>query len=280
MKVYFLSTGFGKVPLGLFVQGCSWKRVRNPVLCTLIERDGELVLWDSGMGTRINEEMKPLLYRGNWFFDHFVMSMKFDPARDALVHQLHALGFDLSDVKHVIISHLHWDHAGGMRDLPQAHCIVSKREWDNAVSRKGLALVTGAYIKEQFEGAGLDIELVSTDPNRPYLNFPATYDVFGDGSMVLVDLPGHAPGLMGMFLNLPSGRRFLLSGDAFYFPESLEKKAPKSKLMRTLVSEGPEADETLERLYLLARDEPDLEIVSSHDHRIPGRYDLAPTFYE
>ncbi len=100
-----------------------------------------------------------------------------------------------------------------------------------------------------------------TDPDRPYLSFPASYDVFGDGTLVLVDVPGHAPGQLGMVVNLPSGRRFFLTGDSFYFPDSLERKAPKSRLMQALVKEGPESEETLERLWHLTKDEPDVEMV-------------------
>lgn len=280
MKIRFVSAGSARVSLGLFVKGAGRRKVRFPMLCALIEREDDLVLFDTGIGTRFETEMRPLVYRGNWFFSRFIMPTEFDPSRDALVRQLPALGFDPADVKHVIVSHLHWDHAGGMRDLPDATFTVNRREWEDAIARKGLALMSGGYIKDQFEGVGLDIDLIDTDPDRPYLGFPASHDVFGDGSMVLVDLPGHAPGQVGMVVNLPSGRRFFFTGDAFYFPESLETLAPKSKLMSMLVSEGPEAAESLQGIWQVARREPDVEIVSGHDHRIPGRYELAPVSYE
>lgn len=279
MKLSFISTGYGEVSLGLFVQGGGWSKVRFPFLCALIARDDGLLLFDTGIGTRIAEEFKPLLYRGNRFFSRAVMRTRFDPARDALVRQLPALGFDPADIRYAVLSHLHWDHAGGMRDLPGAHFIVNRREWEEAAALKGLALVAGAYIKEEFAGTGLDIELVSTYPDRPYLSFPASHDVFGDGALVLVDVPGHTPGQVGMVVNLPSGRRFLLAGDSFYFPESLERRAPKSRLMRALVKEGPEAQDTLDRLWRLSRDELDIEIVACHDHRIPGRFEPSPAFY-
>lgn len=277
MKLYFVSTGYGKVPLGLFVQGGGRKKVRFPMLCAVIERDEGLVLFDTGIGTRIAEDFRPLAHRGNWLFSKAVMRTEFDPARDALVNQMPALGLDPADVRYAVISHLHWDHAGGMRDFPRSRFIVNRREWDEATSRKGIA--AGAYIKGQFAGAGLDIQLISTDPEKPCLSFPASYDVFGDGSMLLVDVPGHAPGQLGMLVNLPSGRRFFLAGDSFYFPDSLERKAPKSRIMQALVKEGPESEETLDRLWRLVGDEPGLEMLPCHDYRIPGRYELAPVFY-
>lgn len=279
MKIYFLATGFGSVAKGLFVQGAGLKTVRFPILSVLIERDHDLVLFDTGIGTRIEEEMRPSIYWGNLFFHRWVMRTRFDPRRDALVHQLPRLGFHPSDVKHVILSHLHWDHAGGMRDFPQAHFIVGRKEWLFASQLEGKQLFKNAFIKEQFWAAGLDIELIDTDPCKPFKNFPASCDIFGDGSMVLVDLPGHTPGLMGLYLTLPSGRRFFFSADTFYFPESLEQRRPKSGIMRALVSEGPQAQTSITQVYALIYSDPGLEIVGSHDHRLPGRFDLAPHSY-
>ncbi|PKN53601.1 MAG: hypothetical protein CVU55_00305 [Deltaproteobacteria bacterium HGW-Deltaproteobacteria-13] len=279
MKIYFLSTGFGSVAKGLFVQGAGMKSVQFPVLSVLIERDNGLVLFDTGIGTRIEEEMRPPIYWGNLFFHRFVMRTRFNPRHDALIYQLQRLGFKPADVRNVIISHLHWDHAGGMRDFPHAHFFVSRREWEFVSNLRLGQLFKNAFIKQQFHEQGLEIELIETDQRKPFKNFSASYDLFGDGSMVLVDLPGHSPGLMGMCLTMPSGRRFFFSADTFYFPEGLEQRMPKSKLMQTLVSEGPEVKASIEQVYKLMRTEPDLEIVGSHDYRLPGRYDLAPKYY-
>jgi glyoxylase-like metal-dependent hydrolase (beta-lactamase superfamily II) len=279
MKIYFLATGFGNVAKGLFVQGAGMKSLQFPILSVLIERDNDLVLFDTGIGTRIEQEMRSPVYWGNLFFHRCVMRTRFDPRHDALIHQLPRLGFKPSDIKHVIISHLHWDHAGGMRDFPQAHFYVGRREWDFASGLSGGLLFKNAFIKEQFCGADLDIELVETNLRKPFKNFPASCDLFGDGSMVLVDLPGHSPGLMGMYLTLPSGRRFLFSSDTFYFPEGLERRLPKSALMQKMVSEGPGAAQSIGRVYTLMQSNSDIEIVGSHDYRLPGRYELAPVCY-
>jgi len=279
MKIYFLATGFGSVAKGLLVQGGGLKTVRFPILSVLIEREHDLVLFDTGIGTRIEEEMRPPVYWGNLFFHRCVMRTQFNSRRDALVHQLPRLGFKPTDVRNVIISHLHWDHAGGMRDFPHAHFFVGRREWDFATHLSKVALFKNAFIKEQFCGAGLDIERIETDSRKPFKNFPASYDLFGDGSMIMIDLPGHSPGLMGLYVTMPSGRRFLFSADSFYFPEGLEQKKSKSALMQSLVSESPEAAASLDRIHELMTSDPQLEIVGSHDYRLPGRYALAPTYY-
>jgi glyoxylase-like metal-dependent hydrolase (beta-lactamase superfamily II) len=277
MKLYLLSTAYGSVPKGLFVSGAPWKSVRFPILTFLIERNGDLVLFDTGLGERIHEEMMPLKYRQNWIFSKFIMKTKFNPAIDPVVQQLPKLGFDPKSVKHVILSHLHWDHAGGMLDFPNAEFIVGKKEWESAIAQDSHK---HAYIREQYERPELRKRLVSPVPGKAFLGFPASYDVFGDGSFILVDLPGHTDGLMGLIITMPSGRRFLLGGDSFYFPENLEEKRPKSKLMKKLVHEKDEADRTIEKLYNLMMREPSLEMIGCHDHRIPGRYKLAPDCYD
>ncbi|MBP7736116.1 MAG: MBL fold metallo-hydrolase [Spirochaetes bacterium] len=277
MKLYLLSTAYGSVPRGLFVSGAPWKSVRFPILGFLIERKGELVLFDTGLGERIHDEMKPMKYRQNWIFSKFIMKTKFDPASDPIARQLPGLGFDPQSVKHVILSHLHWDHAGGMLDFPHAEFIIGKREWESATAPDSHR---HAYIREQYDRPELRKRLVSADPGKPFLGFPASYDVFGDGNFTLVDLPGHTNGLMGLILTMPSGRKFLLGGDSFYFPENLENRAPKSKLMKKLVHEKDQADITIGKLHDLMTQEPSIEMIGCHDHRIPGRYNLAPQWYD
>ena len=69
-------------------------------------------------------------------------------------------------------------------------------------------------------------------------------------------------------------------GDSFFFPENLENRIPKSKLMKKLGREKEEAERTIGMLYDLMMQEPSIVIVACHDHRIPGRYELAPHYYE
>jgi len=278
MKVYFFATAFSSIPKGLFVKGQPWKRVRFPILNAVIEHNGDLILLDTGMGTRIEQELKGPKYKASAWFNRSVMKTVFDAGRDPLIYQLQAKGLDPAAVKYGILSHLHFDHAGGMRDFPNAKYFVNKKEWEAATA---VDSHKHAYVREQYDvNPKLDIDLFLTVPGKSYLGFPASLDLFGDGSFILVDLPGHSNGLTGVFVNLPSGRRFLFPGDSVYFPENLEGPAPKSWLMQKLVHEKPLAFETLKTLHNLAKVEPDLEIVSFHDHSLPGKYELAPVYYE
>ncbi|MCP4602540.1 MAG: MBL fold metallo-hydrolase [Proteobacteria bacterium] len=277
MQVYFLASGFAKVSKGLFAKGEGIKRVRFPMLATLIKKDDYLILFDTGNSTNFIGEMKPFRYRQNWLFIKTLMIPEYNDSCDPIVYQIKELGFSPEDVKYVIISHMHWDHAGGMKDFPNAKFFVSKKEWEAANAPDSHKHV---YIREQFDNLGLDVEPVTTDPGKPILEFPASLDILGDGSLILVDLPGHTTGSSGLLVTLPTGRRFLLIGDSAYFPEGYEKNKPISWMMQKAVSQGKEAFETLDKLHTVFKNHPEVEIVGSHDPRIPGRYNLAPTFYE
>ena len=127
---------------------------------------------------------------------------------------------------------------------------------------------------------GLKSTLSPPIPADPTCHFPPHMSIFGDGGLVIVDVPGHAVGQVGMVVNLSSRKRFFLTGDSFYFPDSLERRAPKSRIMQAVSKEEQESAETLEKLWRLTRDEADIELVSCHDYRIPGRFELAPVTYE
>ena len=87
------------------------------------------------------------------------------------------------------------------------------------------ALPTGTYYKPyDFEGG-------------PYLGFPRSHDVWGDGSVVIVPAPGHTPDSVVVFVNLPSGTRYALVGDLVWQMEGLEIPAEKPWPMRRLIGE-------------------------------------------
>jgi glyoxylase-like metal-dependent hydrolase (beta-lactamase superfamily II) len=124
--------------------------------------------------------------------------------------QLRARGVDPGDVRLVVITHLHWDHAASVKDFPAATYLVTDAEWRGA---HRAAHVLGGYNPGQFEPASdwRTITHVRTggDP------FASPLDLFGDGSVQLVSTPGHSPGHQSLLLRTSAGP-VLLTGDAVY----------------------------------------------------------------
>lgn len=152
--------------------------------------------------------------------DHILASDK--PANNSNIVSALAKG-DLSakDIDYVIFSHLHWDHIGSPTDLPNAQLVVGAG---------GLAFlakhgVNGTYERDLFPDHRT-IELAGTDnllsnaahplfsqPWKPTSTFENTLDIFGDGSLYVVDTPGHMPGHINLLCRLEAGRYVYLAGD-------------------------------------------------------------------
>jgi glyoxylase-like metal-dependent hydrolase (beta-lactamase superfamily II) len=123
----------------------------------------------------------------------------------SLPDQLAKLGIKPADIAIVGISHMHDDHTGQAADFPQAKLVIGKIDFEKT---------TGA--KDPFgpwRGTGKNVELVESDT-----------DVFGDGSVVAIHLPGHTPDHMGLLVNLKSGP-VMLSGDTYHSTIAREKRA-------------------------------------------------------
>jgi glyoxylase-like metal-dependent hydrolase (beta-lactamase superfamily II) len=109
------------------------------------------------------------------------------------------------------------------------------------------------------------------------LGFERTLDLFGDGSAVLVSMPGHTPGSTGLLLTLASGQRYLFVGDTVWNADAIAAEAPKSLLGRKLADS--DADRTLalvRQLRALSAAEPSLVIVPAHDARVHDRLGYFP----
>ncbi|WP_374021640.1 MBL fold metallo-hydrolase [Mycobacterium sp. HNNTM2301] len=155
-------------------------------------------------------------------------------------------------------THAHWDHVSGLLDLPDlpVHLHRTERDW---VDSGRVAPVGG--VRDSLRGRPVvDYEL----DGPPVLTFTRSHDLFGDGSVVLVDLPGHTPGSVGVLAH--TGHRWvLIAGDAAWHQLQIEKVRQKSSYPGVLVDEDrDEAFRTLQRLHLARHT---VTIIPTHDHQ-------------
>ena len=117
-----------------------------------------------------------------------------------LAAQLEAVGVKPAEIKYVAVSHTHPDHIGNVALFPQAMLLVQKAEYE-----------WPSPFGPRFK------------PEHPVTKLEGDHDVFGDGSVTMVNLPGHTPGHHGLLVRLASGP-VLLSGDTYHFAEQVANR--------------------------------------------------------
>ena len=149
-----------------------------------------------------------------------------------------AAQIDAHSVRWVVLSHLHTDHIGGLVDFRHADVLVSRTEWDRA---QGFGGQLRGYLPQHWP-QGLRPQLIDF-AGPPLGPFAASFDLLGDGSLVLLPTPGHTPGHLGLLAN----RRVLLGGDMAHAAEELRLTAPEISAwcrhegVRVLLAHDPEA---------------------------------------
>lgn len=164
-------------------------------------------------------------------------------------------------VDFVLLTHGHWDHASGLRELDRPRVVMGpgEAEFVRGIPKDKPPVAMADHLE------GARVEAVSFD-GPAYEEFPASRDWFGDGSVVLVPMPGHTPGSMGVFLNGVRGRRLLFIGDTGWSIDAVEGPSHKLGPMSDLTdSDRSRLSDSLWRLHHLHRRLPSVLIVPAHD---------------
>ncbi len=135
-----------------------------------------------------------------------------EAGRDA-ASQLRGKGLAPKDIRVVIMTHLHADHASAVSAFPEATFVVSAPEWRDATEKPS---ILKGYVKGHYDYA---FDFRTVDFDAPYIDsygpFGRAFDVFGDGTVRLVFTPGHTEGHCSVICRLPR-RDFVILADAAY----------------------------------------------------------------
>jgi N-acyl homoserine lactone hydrolase len=211
------------------------------------------LLFDAGFGRNVDEHIK----KANVFIRTLIKYTKGTPAAD----QLAAAHIDVQKLMGVVLTHSHWDHTSGLEDLRGVPVMVPQKELDFIRSGDVAAELTKSFGDLNYKVFGF--------PSGPYLGFEESYDVFGDGSVVLVAAGGHTPGSVIAFITLPSGKRYALVGDIVWQREGVEIPAERPWVARKIADKDEERVRTVVvRLHMLKERFPELVIVPAHESRV------------
>lgn len=251
----------------LTFSGGSWfKKAKMNHMAVLVEHPQGRFLFDTGLGREIDEQYEqdmPLWMRPMLSYEPAT------PARD----QLDKAGYP--PIKEVILSHVHWDHASGVPDFPEARIWVLPE--DKAYIDDG---PRGPVMPSQF--AHNDLKWYEYNlREQKWGEYKRSLDVYGDGSVILIGMPGHTPGSVGLYLKTGSGRKYLFSGDIVWNVDALQEASPKMLMARKTAD--ADADKTqlqINKLARLSKSMPDLTIVPAHDANVHNKLGYFPDWID
>jgi len=202
----------------------------------LIRHPRGIVLVDAAFGDTVNADLDAAPWWFRW---------QFNKARAArpLAALLQEAGVKPEEVSLVLLTHAHWDHAGGLAQLPNAR-VLTADDW--ILSREGA--VADLAMPHHFDKVRDRVERLRFD-GPAYDGFAASHDVFGDGSIVAVPTPGHTSGATSWFVNAAGGKRWLFIGDAAWVKEGFEEPVVKGRLASMFADH--DAQQTADSLGLL-----------------------------
>jgi glyoxylase-like metal-dependent hydrolase (beta-lactamase superfamily II) len=241
--------------------------------CLLLESSDGLVLVDTGFGLRDVANPKARL-------SSFFLAMLSPDFREEMTaaRQIEALGHKRADVRHIVLTHLDFDHAGGLDDFPLAQVHLLRRERDEA-ARQSTWLDRQRYRPQQWGSRGR-WQLHGLGGGETWFGFQGVCT--GQGlpqDVALVPLPGHTHGHAGVAVR--SGGRWLLqAGDAYFHHREMDAQhpgcTPGLRLYQTLMEKSRRQRlDNQARLRKLAHMHPEVQVSCSHDpqefERLTGR---------
>ncbi|WP_407360504.1 MBL fold metallo-hydrolase [Microbacterium sp. LBN7] len=179
---------------------------------------------------------------------------------DDIARQLADDGVDPASVTHVVLSHLHPDHIGGIRRFPGATFVITAGHRRSLAAPRLRAGILTGLLPDWFDDA---TRIVLHDADFPVRHVGGIAlrgaDLFGDGSYLVVDLPGHADGHIGALVD----GRVLLAGDAAWGRDLLGATAD----LRTIPRAVQHDHRAYRRTAALLEDASaaGIRIVCSHD---------------
>lgn len=245
MAIYQLPTGTYETRAAFAFKGGSFRDKRHfAATAILVQHPKGDLLIDAGFGSDVATHVAAL--------PRFVRAPY--QATRTVSEQLDASHYDRHKLLGVLVTHAHWDHVSGLDDLKLPI-------WINAGERRYAAEdPDGKVFRSVTAGHGIhEYEFVGP----PYLGFPSSFDVHGDGSLVVALAGGHTTGSVVIFVTVPSGKRYAFIGDLTWQLDGITRRVERPWLLRKLADSDPEeVRQGLLRLIALAHL---MHIVPAHD---------------
>ncbi|MBZ9713091.1 MBL fold metallo-hydrolase [Deinococcus multiflagellatus] len=262
MRVIPLQAGDCLNLAALTERGAPWRLQAYPAgFSLLLHPVHGPVLFDTGYGESVVRAMR----RWPGVLYGLVTPVRLHPQATARA-QLAVMGFAPQDVRHIIVSHLHADHVGGLRDFPHATFHLDRAAYETLRALRGLKAVRRAFLPEalpaDFEARARWLPFQAAPPDLA--PFAQVADVFGDSSVWAVPLPGHAPGMVGLLVPEAQGLS-VLAADAAWSVRAAREARPPHPLARAAFFDPTQEAASGAQLRAFLQARPHARVHVSHD---------------
>lgn len=261
-----IESGYSDAPEFLVYKGGkTFKNRRVTISSVLVRHPKGLFLFDSGLGSDFMEQFK----ENSTWFERLLFGFNVTKSTSS------QLGSIADSVSLIILSHLHLDHAGDVESFTNAKAITTKKGYDFAISSNA---PTPSFIMAQYDSPNLAWDYVSWK-DQTYEGFEKSYNLFNDGTVVLVHIGGHTLGSIGIFLTTESGKRYFFTGDTTWALEGFTIPAAKHPMASHRVDGYPEElDKQIVHIHNLMLQKPELIVVPAHDYLVQQKLAYYPKF--
>lgn len=252
----FDTDGVGMMKVaGIGVPKKEW--VWMPVSAYYIEHPKARILVDTGWSRRISPAGVPDRKAQISELGRVLYSMNhgYLPAGEAVDEQLLKLGVKTSDLDYVVLTHLDCDHVCGVHQVADArHILVSETEMKFAAKFS----ITNRFRFQKRWWNGVPIGLFPWNSNEG--PFRRSYDLLGDGSVQLINIPGHTEGLVAVKITNSEGRYVLIDSDGAY-----GSKSWKEMILPGVADNRKDQLVSLQWIREMSMDDNCIESLANHD---------------
>jgi N-acyl homoserine lactone hydrolase len=213
--MYILPGGFIHIDHSILMTGVGIGQIiKAPVFSVLVLHDEGPILIDTGLNPDGRTDPE------NTWGPRAKLIKPEVTEEDDIRERLGQLGLKPSDVRMVILTHLHWDHTGGLRFF--THCPIAVQKVEYRFAYHPDSFVSAPYMRNHFD-------------------YPLNYHLLEGDQMILpgvsvITTPGHTPGHQSLLIRLDSGANHIISGDVISLRENLTAKIPGSNTWNARLS--------------------------------------------